>query len=79
MHVKSEYVKAGLRSAALRNSVITPVTSVVRAMLGPGLMVAVLTTVASAGPFEDAAAAYRQGDYPTHCELFARWRKRALP
>jgi TPR repeat protein len=26
-------------------------------------MVAVLTAAASAGPFEDAAAAYRQGDY----------------
>jgi tetratricopeptide (TPR) repeat protein len=36
---------------------------VLRAILAPGLMVAVLTAAASAGPFEDAAAAYRQGDY----------------
>ena len=28
-------------------------------------MVALLTAAASAGPFEDAAAAYRQGDYAT--------------
>ena len=39
---------------------------VLRATLALGLiMVAVLTAAASAGPFEDAAAAYRQGDYTT--------------
>jgi TPR repeat protein len=38
---------------------------VLRATLAPGLMVAVLTAAASAGPFEDGAAAYRQGDYAT--------------
>jgi len=47
--MESKCVKASLR--------------VLRAALAPGLMVAVLTAVASAGPFEDAAAAYRQGDY----------------
>ena len=35
------------------------------ALIPPGLMVAVLTATASAGPFENAAAAYRQGDYTT--------------
>ena len=48
--MESKCVKAGL-----------PV--VLRATLAPGLMVAVLTAAATAGPFEDAAAAYRQGDY----------------
>src|SRR4029079_5246951 len=33
--------------------------------LAPGLMVVVLTAAASAGPLQDAAAAYRQGDYAT--------------
>ena len=49
-HVESKCGKAGL-----------PV--VLRATLAPVLMVAALTAAASAGPFEDAAAAYRQGDY----------------
>jgi TPR repeat protein len=50
LHVNTESVKALLR--------------VLRA-LAPGLMVVVLTAAASAGPLEDAAAAYRQGDYAT--------------
>jgi len=49
--VQSKYVKAGL--------------SVFRAALATGLLVAALTAAASAGPFEDAAAAYRKGDYAT--------------
>ena len=49
LHVKSKRVKAGL--------------PVVRATLASGLILAVLTAAASAGPFEDAAVAYRQGDY----------------
>jgi uncharacterized protein len=50
LHVKSESVKAGLL--------------VLRAALAPGLTVAVLTAAAAgAGPLQDAAAAYRQGDY----------------
>ena len=38
---------------------------VLRASLVPGLVVAVLTAAASAGPFDDAVASYRQGDYTT--------------
>jgi uncharacterized protein len=48
--VKNECVKAGL--------------PVLRATLGAGLMLVVLTA-ASAGPLENAAAAYRQGEYAT--------------
>ena len=51
LQMESKCVKASLR--------------VLRAAVAPGLMVAVLTATASAGPFEDAAAAYRQGDYTT--------------
>jgi len=44
---------------------VTAGLAALRATLAIGLMVAALTAVASAGPFEDAAAAYRKGDYGT--------------
>src|SRR5262245_42754941 len=49
----------------VRNECVKAALPVLRAILAPGLMVVMLTAAASAGPFEHAAAAHRQGDYAT--------------
>ena len=49
----------------VRGECVKAASPVLRAILTPGLMVVMLTAAASAGPFEHAAAAHRQGDYAT--------------